>query len=121
MLHGGIDLVLSAAGEGDQAAQPPNGSAGRVTGVTLTDGETIRADVVISNADAHRTFQDLIAPQHLRCRKLERKRNFRSPHSIFSTYIATDIDISATRPATNYILHHRYDFQTTHDMLDAGQ
>lgn len=94
---------------------------GRVTGVTLTDGETIRADVVVSNADAHRTFQDLIAPQHLRRRTLDRIRNLRRPHSIFSTYIAADIDISATRPATNYILHDRYDFQTTYDILDAGQ
>ena len=94
---------------------------GRVTGVTLTDGEIIRSDVVISNADAHRTFQDLIAPEHLRRRTRERIRKFRRPHSIFSTYIAADINIAATRPATNYLLHGRYDIQTTYDMLDAGQ
>lgn len=92
----------------------------RVTGVTLTDGESIRADIVVSNADAHRTFLDLVGPQHLRQSTVERIRKFRRPHSIFSTYIAADIDIAATRPATNYILHGRYDVQTTYDLLDRG-
>ncbi|BDB39685.1 MULTISPECIES: FAD-dependent oxidoreductase [Mycobacterium] len=95
--------------------------AGRVTGVTLTDGEAIGTDIVISNADAHRTFLDLVGPEHLRRRTVDRIRAFRRPHSIFSTYIAADIDIAATRPATNYILHGRYDVQTTYDMLDHGQ
>jgi ferredoxin--NADP+ reductase len=94
--------------------------SGRVVGVTLVDGECIRSDIVISNADAHRTFLDLIGPHHLRRRTLERIRRFRRPHSIFSTYIGADIDLSRTRPATNFVLHGRYDLQTTFDLLDRG-
>ncbi|CAB4937389.1 unannotated protein [freshwater metagenome] len=95
--------------------------AGRVTGITLEDGERLRADVVVSNADAHRTFQDLIAPEHLRSRTLRRIHRFRRPHSIFSLYLGADIDISAHRPATNYVDHGRYDLQTTYDLMDRGR
>lgn len=95
--------------------------AGKVTGVTLDDGERIAADVVVSNADAHRTFQKLVAPEHLKRRTLRRIERFRRPHSIFSLYLAADIDISETRPATNYVVHGRYDMQTTFDRMDAGR
>ncbi|WP_428384197.1 FAD-dependent oxidoreductase [Nevskia ramosa] len=94
---------------------------GRVQGVTLTDGERIRADVVVSNADIHRTFQDLIEPRHLSRRTLDRIARLRRPHSIYSMYLGADIDLSRTRPATNFILHDRYDMQTTFDLLDKGQ
>lgn len=95
-------------------------SGGRVTGVTLDDGEHLRADVVASNADAHRTFLDLVGPQHLRRRTVERIRRFRRPHSIFSLYLAADIDLSRSRPATNYISHGRYDIQKTFELMDRG-
>lgn len=94
---------------------------GRVTGVTLSDGERLRADVVVSNADAHRTFEHLIDPAHLRPRTLRRISRFRRPHSIFSLYLAADIDLSQTRPATNYIDHGRYDMQRTFDLMDRGE
>ena len=93
---------------------------GRVRGATLCDGEICHSDIVISNADAHRTFFDLVGPEHLRRRTLDRMRRFRRPHSIFSTYIAADIDISTIRPATNYILHGRYDVAETYRLLDGG-
>lgn len=96
-------------------------AGGRVTGVTLEDGEQLRADVVVWNADAHRTFLDLVGPQHLKTRTVRRIRRFRRPHSIFSLYLAADIDISRTRPATNYVSHGRYDMQTTFDLMDRGQ
>lgn len=95
--------------------------AGRIKGVTLFDGERLRADVVVSNADAHRTFQDLIDPCHLSERTRNRIHRFRRPHSIFSMYLGADIDLSKTRPATNFVLHDRYDIQTTFDLLDRGQ
>ena len=95
--------------------------ARRVTGVTLSDGERLKADTVVSNADLHRTFQDLIAPEHLRARTHRRVRDFRRPHSIFSTYVGADVDLSTTRPATNFILHGRDDLQATFDLLDRGR
>jgi phytoene desaturase len=37
---------------------------GKACGVTLTNGETISADIVVSNADTAWTYQHLIEPQH---------------------------------------------------------
>lgn len=95
--------------------------AGRVQGVTLKTGERFHADVVVSNADAHLTFQKLIDPRHLSTRMRRKADKLRRPHSIFSTYLGADIDLSKTRPATNYLLHGRYDIQTTYGLLDRGQ
>ena len=38
---------------------------GKVTGVTLTNGETIKSDTILSNADPKRTFLKLIHPDEL--------------------------------------------------------
>lgn len=41
-----------------------NVAGGRVTGVTLVDGETIGADVVVSNADPRTTVMHLVGARH---------------------------------------------------------
>jgi len=51
---------------------------GAATGVRLAAGEVVRADVVVSNADASWTYRRLIAPEHRRTwtdRKIERARH----------------------------------------------
>lgn len=40
-------------------------SDGRATGVRLVSGEVLTARCVASNADAHHTFEKMLAPQHL--------------------------------------------------------
>lgn len=95
--------------------------SGRVCGVTMQSGERIRADVVVSNADAHRTFLDLVGRQHLPGRTLRRINALRRPHSIFTLFVAADLDLSKTRPATNYVSHGRYDIQRTFDLMDQGR
>jgi phytoene dehydrogenase-like protein len=37
----------------------------RACGVTLKDGEELRADIVVSNADAKSTFLTMVGPQHM--------------------------------------------------------
>lgn len=95
--------------------------SGRAVGVRLDDGRAIRSDIVISNADAHRTYLDLLGVDKLPARMHRRIKRFRRPHSIFATYIAADVDLSHTRPATNYLSHGRYDMQITYDLMDRGQ
>ncbi len=51
-------------------------TAGRVTGVGLAGGETIRARVVASNADPKRTFLHLVDPEELSPEFLLQVRNF---------------------------------------------
>jgi len=55
--------------------------AGRACGVTLDDGSAVESRVVLSSADPHRTFVDLIAPEHLPAELLQgiRGLDFRSP------------------------------------------
>ncbi len=63
---------------------------GRACGVALSSGETIHADLVVSNADAATTYRKLIAPRHRRRwtnRKVERARH---SMSLFVWYFGTD-------------------------------
>jgi len=55
--------------------------AGRARGVTLEDGTAIEARTVLSSADPHRTFIDLIAPERLPAELLRgiQTLDFRSP------------------------------------------
>ncbi len=63
---------------------------GRATGVTLASGETIAADIVVSNADSAWTYRKLLPPEARRRwsdRKLDRSRY---SMSLFVWYFGTD-------------------------------
>ena len=63
---------------------------GAATGVRLADGATVRADLVISNADAAFTYRRLIAPEHRRTwtdRRIERSKH---SMSLFVWYFGTN-------------------------------
>ena len=62
---------------------------GTATGVRLTDGTTIPATLVVSNADSATTYKNLIAPEHRRTwtdKKIERARY---SMSLFVWYFGT--------------------------------
>ncbi|MFW5834356.1 MAG: phytoene desaturase [Pseudomonadota bacterium] len=62
---------------------------GRATGVTLSDGEAIRADVVVSNADSAWTYQKLL-PASARRRWTDKKLGkARYSNSLFVWYFGT--------------------------------
>jgi phytoene dehydrogenase-like protein len=50
---------------------------GHATGVTLTNGEELRASAIVSNADPHRTLVELVDPMHLEPVFLNRIRHYR--------------------------------------------
>lgn len=63
---------------------------GAARGVRLTSGETLRADVVVSNADAAWTYRHLVAPEERRRwtdRRIERSR---FSMGLFVWYFGTD-------------------------------
>lgn len=73
------------------------GAGGKRTaaGVRLENGEEIRAEVVLSNADAWITYKDLVGEANL-SRKLAKRVNRLEPSvSALSLFIATDIDVDA--------------------------
>jgi len=63
---------------------------GRATGVTLSSGETIKSDIVVSNADTMWTYKNLIAPQYRK--RWTDKRIHESKHSmsLFVWYFGTN-------------------------------
>ena len=65
-------------------------SEGRARGVTLEDGESIAADIVVSDACSATTYRHLVAPEHRRRwsdAKIERSRY---SMSLFVWYFGTD-------------------------------
>ena len=60
----------------------------RVTGVTLTSGEELRAPVVVSNADPRRTLLAMIDPAELEPSFLSRMRGYRSTGTVFKLNLA---------------------------------
>lgn len=62
----------------------------RATGVTLADGTRLRADVVVSNADAAFTYKHLLPAEHRRRWTDEKVDRARYSMSLFVWYFGTD-------------------------------
>jgi phytoene desaturase len=63
---------------------------GEARGVVLKSGETIDADVVVSNADPLLTYGTLIPPEQCRGRNARTRTRMRSSMSLFVWYFGTD-------------------------------
>lgn len=63
---------------------------GRAVGVTLEDGSTLAADIVVSNADSATTYHKLIAPEHRKRWTNKRIEKARYSMSLFVWYFGTD-------------------------------
>ena len=61
---------------------------GRATGIVMEDGSEVRADLVISNADATQTFEQLVGLDHLPARFTKRLQKMRPGLSAFTVYSA---------------------------------
>lgn len=66
------------------------GGRSRATGVRLATGETIPADLVVSNADAAWTYRRLVAPEHRRTWTDARLDRAKLSMSLFVWYFGTD-------------------------------
>ncbi len=62
----------------------------RATGVSLTSGEQLRADVVVSNADVATTYLDMVPGSARRVNTDARVRRRRYSMSVFVLYFGTD-------------------------------
>src|SRR5262249_9044118 len=66
----------------------------RVTGVVLDDGTAIEAGVVVSNADARKTMEELIAPDRLPAQLLKKTRRMKPSLSAVMVFAATSMDLA---------------------------
>jgi phytoene dehydrogenase-like protein len=62
----------------------------RVSGVVLASGETLSADVVVSNADPKRTLFELLGARHLETGFVHRVRHFRMKGMAAKLHLALD-------------------------------
>lgn len=71
-------------------AETRSGVGSRATGVRLESGETIPADLVVSNADAAWTYRHLVRPEHRSTWTDRRVERSRLSMSLFVWYFGTD-------------------------------
>lgn len=66
---------------------------GRAAGVELASGPVVRAPVIVSNADALQTFEQLVGAPHLPAKFLRSLRRLRPSISGFGVYAASRLDL----------------------------
>lgn len=89
---------------------------GRTAGVVLENGQVVRAPLVVSNADARQTVEELAGPAHFPARFRRRLRHATPSVSAFLVYAATTLDLRAAELAHETFLYEGAD----HDAAHAG-
>ncbi len=85
---------------------------GKAVGVELASGEELRAPIVLSNADAKRTFLEMVGEEHLSPALAERVKGYRMALPLFIIYMAMEVDPSELGlPSTNIGLMPAYDLE----------
>ena len=91
LVSGLVGLIEGQGGsvKCNQAVAEITVEAGAVTGVRLANGETLAADIVVSNADSATTYRNLVAPQHRSRWTDKRIEKARYSMSLFVWYFGT--------------------------------
>ncbi len=95
---------------------------GRVAGVVLENGETIRAEAVVSNADARTTLFSLVGESNLPASYTERLRAIRPMCSSFNVFLgvkAEGLDLEAKAPAICCLPHD--DLERQYEAMQKGE
>jgi prolycopene isomerase len=87
---------------------------GRAAGVRLENGQVVRAPVVISNADARQTVEELCGAEHFPARYLARLHAAPPSISAFVVYAATTLDLAAADLAHETFLYPGPDHEAAH-------
>jgi prolycopene isomerase len=93
---------------------------GHVIGIKLSGGGTVRSSVVISNADATRTFQDLVGPDNVPPPFLRRIRRLEPSLSAVVVYAATNLDLSQIDAAHEAFIYRHWSHDATMDDIENG-
>jgi len=85
---------------------------GQAAGVELASGEELRAPIVLSNADAKRTFLEMVGEEHLSPAFAQQVKDYRMALPLFIIYMAMEVDPSELGlPRTNIGLMPAYDME----------
>jgi len=94
---------------------------GKAAGVELGEGNVVRAPLVISNADARRTFDDLIGEEHVPERFVRRLRRMKPSISAFLLYSAARIDPAAHDLEHETMIHRHWNHDDSYEDVLAGR
>ncbi|MEZ4216969.1 MAG: NAD(P)/FAD-dependent oxidoreductase [Myxococcota bacterium] len=87
---------------------------GRVAGVVLENGQRIDAPVVVSNADARQTFEEMVGLEHLPEGAGKELAAFEPSLSAFVVYGATTLDLAAAGAAHEMFLYRTWSHDEDH-------
>ena len=92
LVKGLVDLIESMGGSLRTGAEVRRieVSGGRACGVTLANGETIAADIVVCNSDTAWTYKNLIEPQHRKVWTDAKVEKGKYSMSLFVWYFGTN-------------------------------
>jgi all-trans-retinol 13,14-reductase len=118
-----IDVITTHGGEVRTKARVTrilieNGAA---VGVALDGGETVRAPIVVSNADLKRTYLDLVGPAHLTPQTVARVEKYRMALPLFSVYLGLDVDLTRQLPNSTYWCYPHTDVEALYRDVHNGQ
>ncbi|MGZ8217392.1 phytoene desaturase family protein [Methylomagnum sp.] len=96
-------------------------AGGKVGGVVLENGQVIRADTVISNADARQTAEWLIGKENLPEGYWDSLAQMSASLSVFVAYVATDLDLSKYPHAHEAFFFDGPDHEAAYRLTVAGR
>jgi all-trans-retinol 13,14-reductase len=95
---------------------------GRVAGVELAKGEVFRARYIVSNADAKRTFLEMVGEERISADLRERLHAYRMALPLFIVYLGLQVDPrDLGLRDSNYFLFPSYDPEEDYAACYAGE
>lgn len=94
---------------------------GHVAGITLAGGVDVDAPVIVSNADATATFQQLVGVEHLPGGLLKRLERLTTSHSAVVAYTATTLDLAERHVGHETFLHDGWDHDEIGSAITRGE
>ena len=94
---------------------------GRASGITLEDGRQFRAPVVVSNADATLTFQELVGRDHLTPGFLRRVQRMKPSASAFVLFSACKLPLHETGTPSEVFIYDHWDHDQTWSDIEQGR
>ncbi len=94
---------------------------GRACGVLLENGQRIDAPLVISNADATQTVEELVGPEAFTPRYLNRLRRMKPSVSAFVAYLAARLPLSEENACHENFLYKSLNHEDAHRSSLAGK
>lgn len=94
---------------------------GRAAGIRLANGRELRAPVVVSNADALTTLDEMVGPSYLPAPYVRRLRRMEPSLSACVLFTATRLDMRGASAVHEEFLHRRWDHEESYgEVLQGG-